>query len=95
MILVPLDFSDAMDTLLAVASDEAACREEGLLLLTACADDAEYYVLADIDPPGKTEDPVFGEIVVQPMGMHRFGDGWFHPGFVSGVGILSIRPMSS
>ena len=50
------------------------------LFLTACADEREYFILADLDPIRQTNDPVYGQVVIRPMGMHRFGEGWLVPG---------------
>lgn len=52
----------------------------GLLLVAACAPEAERVVLADIHPESQTTDPVYGKIVIRPMGLHRFGEGWLEPG---------------
>lgn len=57
------------------------------LLIAACGPgESERIVLADLDLPGQTVDPIFGQIVARPMGLHRFGDGWYPPG---GDAILS------
>lgn len=51
------------------------------VLVAACAPgEPERIILADLDLPGQTVDPVYGQVVAVPMGLHRFGDGWYPPG---------------